>query len=111
MNRLIRKILIEMSDEKDFSWIEDIPYQYDSDVYNFLKENFKVSEIEMDSNIFGDGFVIKNLYGMDEYFNLTLGSKKTIHNKISIILLDEFPNISESTIRKTVRFFLNEIYN
>jgi hypothetical protein len=95
--------------EGDFSWVDDIPSDYDVNVYEFLKNNFDVNKRVIN---FGDtDLEVKTLYGLDESFNLTFDSKKRILNKICNLIEDDFPNTDERVLRKTVRVFLNELYN
>ena len=105
MKNLIRKIL----KESEVEWMETVPSDYNLELYNFLNDEFKVTERTYE---FGENpLVIKSLVGMDESFNMNFQSKKEIMNKIYWLVLDEFPNLDEGLIRKTIRVFLNEQYN
>jgi hypothetical protein len=105
MKNLIKKIL----KEGDFDWVGEIPSDYSYSVYEFLKDNFKVIERTID---LGDQSIdIKTLYGLDESYNLTFDSKKRIFNKICNLIEDDFLDVDNAVLRKTVRLFLNELYN
>ena len=89
--------------------MESIPSDYDLDLYNFLNDEFKITEMTYG---FGQNpSVIKFLVGMDESFNMNSQSKKNILGKIYWLVVDKYPNLSEGQIRKTIRVFLNEQYN
>jgi len=104
MNNLIRKIL----KESNLDWMESVPSDYNLELYNFLNQNFKVTERTYE---FGENpLVIKSLVGMDEIFNMNFVSKKTILNKIYWLIEDDFPDLDKGVIRKTIRVFLNEKY-
>lgn len=95
--------------ESEVEWMNTIPSDYDLDLYNFLNDEFKVTEINygFDQN----QSIIKFLVGMDESFNMNSQSKKKILGKIYWLVVDKYPNLSEGQIRKTIRVFLNEQYN
>jgi hypothetical protein len=103
------KIELTKLEESDFDWVDEIPSDYSYSVYEFLKDNFKVIERTID---LGDQSIdIKTLYGLDESYNLTFDSKKRIFNKICNLIEDDFLDVDNTVLRKTVRLFLNELYN
>lgn len=97
--------------ESEMVWIESVPSDYNLELYNFLNKEFKTQDHENVSNLTGEIFKYRTLNGLDETFNLTFQSKKEILNKIYWLVVDEFPNLNEGLIRKTIRVFLNEKYN
>ena len=99
MKDLIRKILKE-SDE--FDWIES-PFGIDDNLMNYLIQNYPVGKYrESAAEFLGDKYVM-----VDEKPYPLENHKKQITNKIYWEVVDEFPNVNEPVLRRTIKTFLN----
>jgi hypothetical protein len=96
-----------VENEEPIGWMKDVPSDIDLGLYKFLEENFAIQE-RVIGGWEGDPITIVSLSGLDEYFNLTFGSKKSILNKIYWLIEDDFNHLEQSIIRRTIRKFLNE---
>ncbi len=107
MRNLIKKILKE---ENDFGWMDEVPSDIDLTLYKFLEDNFKVVTKDFTGPFSGGEFKIKNLIGMEESFSMNFLSKKMIYNKIYWLIEEDFEDLGEPLIRRTIRKFLNDKY-
>ncbi len=106
MKNLIKKILRE----SDFEWIDKITSDINLNLYKFLEDNFKVVTREFTPAFSGEERKIKYLVGMDESFNMSFDSKSRIYNKLYWLVVEDFEDLGEPIIRRTVRKFLNNKY-
>ena len=106
MKNIIKKIL----KESEFEWIDKIPSEIDLNLYRFLENNFKVVTREFTGAFSGEDLKVKHLVGMDESFNMSFESKGKIYNKIYWLVEEDFEDLGEPLIRRTIRKFLNDKY-
>jgi hypothetical protein len=102
MKDLILKILKES--ENEFDWIES-PFGIDDNLMNYLTQNYRVGEYNDTAKEFlGDKYVMVD----DKMYPLE-GHKKQLTNKIYWEVVDEFPNMNQPVLRRTIKTFLNNI--
>ena len=100
MKDLIYKIL----KESEFDWIES-PFGVDDNLMNYLIKNFPTGNYSENAVKFlGDKYVV-----VDQKPYPLESNKKRITNKIYWEVVDEFPNINEPVLRRTIKTFLNNI--
>jgi hypothetical protein len=107
VRNIIKKILKE---ENDFGWMDEVPSNIDLTLYKFLEDNFSVVTTDFTGTFSGEEFKIKNLIGMGESFSMSFLSKKMIYNKIYWLIEEDFEDLGEPLIRRTIRKFLNDKY-
>ena len=107
MKNLIRKILKE---ENGLGWMDEVPSDINLTLYKFLEDNFSVVTTDFTGTFSGEEFKIKNLIGMEECFSMNFLSKKMIYNKIYWLIEEDFEDLGEPLIRRTIRKFLNDKY-
>lgn len=104
MKDLIRKILIKESEE-NFDWVES-PFGTDENLMKYLTTNYPVGNYpEKAIEFLGKKYVMID----EKPYPLERESKKRMLNKIYWEVVDEFPNINEPILRRTIRKFLNDI--
>ena len=102
MKDLILKILKESEDK--FDWVES-PFGIDDNLMDYLIKNYPVGKYrESAAEFLGPKYVM-----VDEKPYPLEGNKKLITNKIYWEVVDEFPNINEPILRRTIKTFLNNV--
>jgi hypothetical protein len=72
---------------------------------NYLIQNYRVGEYnDMAKEFLGDKYVMVD----DKMYPLE-GHKKQLTNKIYWEVVDEFPNMNQPVLRRTIKTFLNNI--
>ena len=100
MKDLIRKIIKESEDE--FDWIES-PFGINDTLMDYLIKNYPVGKYrESAVEFLGPKYVM-----VDEKPYPLEGKKKYLTNKIYWEVIDEFPNMNEPVLRRTIKTFLN----
>ena len=107
MKNLIRKILKE---ENGLGWMDEVPSDINLTLYKFLEDNFSVVTREFKGIFSSEEFKVKHLVGMGESFNMNFVSKGKIYNKIYWLVEEDFEDLGEPLIRRTIRKFLNDKY-
>ena len=102
MKDLIRKILKES--EEEFDWVES-PFGIDDNLMDYLIKNYPVGKYrDSAAEFLGPKYVMVD----DKPYPLE-GHKKRITNKIYWEVIEEFPNVNEPVLRRTIKTFLNNM--
>lgn len=103
MRNLIKKILKEQ--ENDFDWLDTQYLMGTSDtLMDFLIQEYRIWEFPSTHDLFPN----KKYIIVDEKPRFIDDNKKYLINKIFLEVIDDFQNIPEPIIRRTIRKFIND---
>lgn len=103
MRKLIKKILKES--EEDYSWVDPLYLGgISKGLMNFLIKEYRVWEFPSTHDIFPN----KKYIIVDDKPRFIEDHKKYLVNKIYFEISEDFSNIPEPIVRRTIRQFLND---
>jgi hypothetical protein len=104
LKHLIRKIIKES--ENEFDWVDSLHFEdINENLFNFLIQEYPVRELPSTH----ENFPNKKYIIINKKPVFIEDNKKYLLNKIYLDISEDFGNIIESTFRRTIRKFLNDI--